>query len=434
MVKKEMSETKSKKLVGFFPHFFNLAETGRAVMIAKRYREMGGKTIFFSHGGKYEFLAEKNGFEIERVKPFVTDELVKEWFKFLSLETLSAKNLLGKDWILKNVREEIKAFKKTKIDLLLTTNNVTCAIPARVLNIPYVNVTASGGSFVLKIPDALENPFTRLIPQKIKTKFLNFIMDRANWYIRPINRVAKKVGAPTFKDLTDLFRGDYTFVTDNLEFINVFPNQQYFKDDEYIGIILLDELFEENISEKKAKEINNKIDKHLKKTGKSIMLSLGSSGTPDFFKKILNVLSNTEYNVIAVYTSILKEDELPEVGENILLIKFVPSIRKLNSMVDLAIIHGGQGTVYNAIYSKKPIIGFPMIYEQNMNLEKIVGHGSGIMLSKKFFSKEKLIDSINEIFSNYEKYKTNAEKLAAKIPPPKGDKKIAEKIYEIVNK
>jgi len=61
------SASKKKITVGFFPPFFNLAETGRAVMIAKRYTEMGGKAIFFSHGGKFEFLAEKNGFEIVKV-------------------------------------------------------------------------------------------------------------------------------------------------------------------------------------------------------------------------------------------------------------------------------------------------------------------------------------------------------------------------------
>ena len=36
------SNTQSKQLVGFFPSFSNLAETGRAVMIAKRYKELGG--------------------------------------------------------------------------------------------------------------------------------------------------------------------------------------------------------------------------------------------------------------------------------------------------------------------------------------------------------------------------------------------------------
>ena len=47
-----------KPLVGFFPLFYNLAETGRAVLVAKRYMEHGGQAIFFSHGGKYENPAQ----------------------------------------------------------------------------------------------------------------------------------------------------------------------------------------------------------------------------------------------------------------------------------------------------------------------------------------------------------------------------------------
>jgi len=53
-----------KPLIGFFPLFYNLAETGRAVLVAKRYVELGGKAVFFSHGGGYEYLAEEIGCKV----------------------------------------------------------------------------------------------------------------------------------------------------------------------------------------------------------------------------------------------------------------------------------------------------------------------------------------------------------------------------------
>ena len=428
------SASKKKITVGFFPPFFNLAETGRAVMIAKRYTEMGGKAIFFSHGGKFEFLAEKNGFEIVKVKPNVTQEQIDEWFKFQNFEKLKIKSLLNEEWLLKNVVEEIKAFKKTGIKILVSTNNLTCAISARAAKIPYINITASGGNFSLKMPDALENPLTLLIPQKIKVRTTNFFLERANWYLKPVNRVAKKVNAPTFSNWRDIFHGDYTFVTDYIDFVNIFPNQQLYDSDEYKGMILLDELFSGNIPKKEAGKIDKKIEKHLKRPGKSIMVSLGSSGTKETFIEILNTLNKTKYNVVAVYASIFDEKDLPKTSKNILLVKFVPTISRVNSQVDLAIIHGGQGTVYNSIYSKKPVIGFPMHMEQQFNLEKIVGHGIGIMLSKKFFSSKKLLKAVDEIFTNYEKYLANIEKLLEKIPPADGDKIIAREIIKITKK
>lgn len=426
------STSQKKPLVGFFPPFSNLAETGRALLVAKRYRELGGRAIFFSHGGKYEFLAKDNDFQVTRVKPFITEEQIEEYFRIMSLEMLRPKTLDLEGWIFENVKEEISAFKKTRIKLLVSTNNVTCAISARAVNIPYINIIPGGGNFAISIPDTIENPFTLLIPQVLKTKFLNILKHRVTWHLKPINKVARKVGAPTFKVGKDVWRGDFTFVTDCLEFINVFPNQQNWPTEDYIGMILLDELFVGDIPLDETKKIDAEIEEHLKKSGRSILISLGSSGTKDLFLRILKTLNKTNYNVIAIYTYVLDEKDLPKLNDNILLKKFVPSIRKVNSMIDLAIIHGGQGTVYTAVYSKKPVIGFPMHIEQHINLEKLVGHGSGLMLSKKYFNEKKLLKAINKIFSNYDKYLTNAQNLASKLPPPEGDKIAAQRILKIV--
>lgn len=418
-----------EQLVGFFPSFSNLAETGRAVMIAKRYKELGGRVIFFSHGGKYEFLARDNNYQIVKVNPIITEEQIKEYFKIIALETFHSK-IFNEDLILENVREEIVAFKKTGIKLLVSTNNLTCAISARAAKIPYININPDPGLFALKIPDTLENPFTFLIPQSLKVRFLNWLMLRSKLYLKPINKVALRVRIPPFKNALELYDGDITLVTNCLEFINIFPNQQDFPKDNYIGIILIDELFEKE----ESKKINAEIKTHLKKPGRSILISLGSSGSKELFLKILKTLNKTKYNVIGIYTSILDKRELPEVNDNILLKKFVPSISKVTEIVDLAIIHGGQGTVFTTIYAKKPIIGFPMQIEQHISLEKIVGHGCGLMLSRKYFSEKKLLNAINKIFNNYNKYLINVQNLMHKLPIAEGDKNAARKILEVVKK
>lgn len=424
------SSFKLEKLVGFFPPFSNLSETGRAVMIAKRYRELGGNIIFFSHGGKYEFLARENDFKIINVKPILSKEIIEEYFKVLAFETFHSKILFNEDWLIKNVEEEIAAFKKTGVKLLVSTNNLTCAISARAVKIPYVNINPGAGYFAIKIPDTLENPFTFLIPQKLKIYILNWFIIRTKLYLQPINNVAQKFGIKPFKSVLELYDGDYTLVTNTLEFINIFHNQQDFPKEDYIGVILLDELFEKQVSN----SIDLEIEKHIKKPGKSILVSLGSSGTKELFIKILKTLNKTNYNVIAVYTFVLDKHDIPELKDNILLKKFVPSLSKLIDKVDLAIIHGGQGTVFSAVLAKKPIIGYPMHMEQHINLEKIVGHGCGFMLSKKYFSEKKLLKAINKIFNNYSEYLNNAKYLANKLPNADGDKNAAKRIQEIVTK
>jgi len=73
----KISENDQMPLVGFFPLFYNLAESGRAVLVAKRFVELGGRVVFFSHGGRYEKLAEDAGFRVVRCTPLYSDELVQ---------------------------------------------------------------------------------------------------------------------------------------------------------------------------------------------------------------------------------------------------------------------------------------------------------------------------------------------------------------------
>ena len=83
-----------------------------------------------------------------------------------------------------------------------------------------------------------------------------------------------------------------------------------------------------------TKNLYSKIETFLKKPGRSILLTLGSTGRKKFFLDILEALNKTDYNVIAVYGAVFifagnEEDKIPEFNDNILLKKYVPSMRKV---------------------------------------------------------------------------------------------------------
>jgi len=149
-------------------------------------------------------------------------------------------------------------------------------------------------------------------------------------------------------------------------------------------------------------------------------------------ERVDQILNQTKYNVIAIYTTNINENELPVVNDNILLKKFVPSMMTLNKKVDLSIIHGGRGTVYNAAYSGKPVMGIPNITEQQYNLDCLIRHGSGLRLSKKYFTEKNFLKTIEKIFNNYEKYLKNAKHLSKIMPKPEGDINAARRIIEIL--
>lgn len=429
-------DLEEKPLIGFFPPFLSLADAGRLVMIAKRYRELGGKAIFFSHGGQHEYLAKENGFSIIRVNPIQSEEEIENFWSLLrdpKLKKSMNQSILSKKWVEENVRNEIEAFKQTGIKMLVSAYIPTCSISTRVVKIPYVSIVNDMGYFNIQAPDIFEIFLTRRIPQHLKIRFVNWYFQRTKIFLRPFNKVAKKFCVPLFKRSNHALYGDFTFETNVLEFINIFPDQQRFSTENYIGPILLDELFATKTSEEETKQIEYEIKSHLAGLDRSIFVNLGSVGHEELFLRVLRVLNKTKYRIICLYTKPLNKNELSKLNDNILLKKFLPSIEKVHRMVDLAIIHGGQGTAYTAAYAGKPIIGIPAQLEQHRNVEKFVGHGAGLILSKKYFSKEKLLASINEVFSNYKKYLAKAKNLANKLPPPEGDKNAVRRIIEIQN-
>jgi UDP:flavonoid glycosyltransferase YjiC (YdhE family) len=426
-----MSGLDKKPLVGFFPLSHNLAEMGRAILVAKEYIALGGKAVIFTHAGEYEHLAEDFGFNAVRIKPFYTEKIVKE---IVSINRGEKKGIPYKESFLREaVQEEIAAYKKTGVKMIVSFVNFPCSISARVAGIPLVWVSPAPGTFYLSTPDYYENAFTRLIPRSLKIWLFNWFFNHSKKFLKPFNTIAKEHSLKPFKSTAEVMFGNVTLATNFLEFVNIFPNQQRHPAEDYVGIILLEKLFKDMFPTKDKQKINEEIKKHLDTTNKSILLAMGSSGDKTLFLKILHALNKTPHNVIAVYGKILKENEIPKLNDNILLKKFVPSTKELHKMVDLSIIHGGQGTVYTAAYAGKPIIGFPMQFEQHLNLEKMVGHGTGLMLSKKYFKEGDLVNTIQKIFDNYDIYLKNAQTLAQKLPKPKGEKNAARRIVEILN-
>ena len=75
-----MIKTDEKPLIGFFPGFFDIGETYPIIKIAKRYQELGGNVIIFSHGGDYEYLAKEQSFKIKRIEPIACGPDITRYF------------------------------------------------------------------------------------------------------------------------------------------------------------------------------------------------------------------------------------------------------------------------------------------------------------------------------------------------------------------
>jgi len=428
----EIKQNIEKPFIGFFPCFYSMGETIPLIKIAKSYMELGGKVVFFSHWGEYEYLAEDIGCRVVRLNDILeglSDE-GKEMFKGGASLTKMIINTYAKENIEKSVSEEINAFTKSGIDLIVSSFNLTCSISSRAAKIPSV-VIASGTTIppyyesgLLTFPDGMENFFTKRIPSSIKNEIAKWLLLKNKMLVRNFNKIAKKYQVQLFKYFNDIVLGDHTLVCDDINFLGINPSEQ-FPIENFIGPIIGGDLFKGQ-----KKKINSDIENHLKRPGKSIVMIMGSTGVKNLFLKIVETLNQTNYNVIAVYTNLLDKNSLPKTNENILFKEYVP-FYEVCKLVDLAIIHGGRGTVYELAYSGKPAICMPFFLEHQGNIDNLVRNNSAIRLSEKFFKPEELLESIDKIFSDYNNYLKNAQNLAKKLQKESGEEKAAKRLVEI---
>jgi len=416
--------TKRGAVVGFFPFFDDLAESTRLVCIAGEYRALGGHPIFFSHGGQYEALAVRNGLPVHRVEPIYTPEQVDELMKYDRMEKFGDPFPVG--WLLEHVRNECRAYAEHGVSLVVTGFNLPCSLSARNAGVPLVWIL-SGTSYapyfragVATLPDILQNRLARILPERLTGWLTNRIMLRARTGTRAFNTAADQLGVPRFPATLSLWTGDYNLVSDVREMLALPPRCDYPERD-YVGPLLA------NLD----LAVDEQIEAHLRRPGRHIYLAMGSSGEKGLYLRVLHALSGTGHNVIAAYTSILSENEVPHLGEHVLLRRLVPAER-VNQMADLAVLHGGQGTIYTAAYAGKPVVGIPMQFEQQYNIDMLVRHGTAIRLSKARFRERDLVAAIDTILGDYEDFGGRAAALAARLPVVDGARQGARRIREIV--
>ncbi len=385
-----------------FPNCAYLSETSRMISVYKRLKASCEDVVLATHGGSFEFVLKEEGIPYKHLEPFVTNELSLEWAAISRVEKGVLSGYYSVEELEKHVNSEMAFFNENNVRAVLSGYTLSNALSTRALGIPYV--TTHLGSWVPPVFEFNMNPwpvngdniFTRFIPASVKIKMTNYGILRVRTH-RPINILAKKLNIPEFKNFLDLTSGDLTLVTDCPEILGipagtienwVPKNPKLFNHElkmKYVGPIFA-ELFGE-IPDRVKSFYNTQLPK--------IYVALATS-RPDYMEAVLSILKDMEVKVI-ICTAVhnLKNGSHP----NILIEKHLPS-HKVMPLADLAIIHGGQGSVQTAISASTPVLGFPLHPEQDFNLRLVEKNGGGICVSLKNLKKKKFREHIERIISD----------------------------------
>lgn len=417
-----------------FPNCAYLSETSRMVAVYKELKSRGIDVLLATHGGTYEWIFKEENIPYQIIKPYFTNERARQFVKTNTGENGFAE-FYSMEELTSHVENEIIFFSEEKISSVLTGFTLSCAISARVLEIPLV--VTHLGSFVPPVFErnmleptlVLDSKLFKLIPKAWLTFMINRIIYRSKLGTKSFNQIAKDYNLKPFNSITEIMMGDINIVTDVPEILGIpkeelenwMPakkDQKYYSYDyklKYGGAIFA-KLFGEVSS-----EILNFLDTDLPK----IYVAL-TSGRSDVLRKVYDAVSDLAARIIICSTVHEIKDQS---NSNMLIVDHLPS-HQIMPLVDIAIIHGGQGSVQTAIESATPIIGIPLHVEQGLNVALVERNGAGLMQNKHRIDPKDIKDKIETILSN-KAYKENMLKLSGFQKKVNGVKKVTDILLDV---
>jgi len=192
---------------------------------------------------------------------------------------------------------------------------------------------------------------------------------------RPFKKLRKEFNLSLKKMYLDELEGDFNLICDLAEF---FPQKKVPENYTYLGPLFF-----------KGEDPELELLKKMNNGKKNILVSVGSSGSLKNFQ-FLNQAKFYKYNII-----VTGNEQGVLNGPHILSKPFV-NITAILEQVDLALLHGGNGSIYQALAFGVPILAMTSIFEQEWNVQAIERLGLGEALNG--------LDGDNEISAIIEKW------------------------------
>ncbi len=384
----------SKKTVLVAPEMVDLAESHRMASFARAFHELGHDVVVLGDG-RYDYLFD----DIPCRRVFIEYDSV--WMDDEHFRRMHNVDEYGMNWIAPAelstfIAAEVELLRSIRPDVAITGFRPSIRLSSRVMGVPLVWVlsaavsepyfqsglgTAPHGLFV-------KHPLMALAPPPLRNWVANMAPLHLPFKIDAWNKVALKWGIGRFESTLSIFRGDLNLLSDAPE---LFPELDRLPAGyAFCGPLLMEHPI----------PAPDSLRNYQKKPGRPVIFfSMGSSGSPQLFKSLVPALANQPYDVFVATTSIIDKAEFGHLPDNVIMEKFFPPI-EVAALADVAVIHGGQGTVYSALFAGTPFVGVPMFSEQQYNLEAMARRGSGLVLRRDHCTPQTLLGAVRRILAD----------------------------------
>jgi len=397
-----------------FPHFYYLSEASRLVEIGKALVALGQEVRFFSHGGPYESVARNAGFDVISVQPTMSPERAEHYMAFNRAEVGNPlrDSFFSYEELKEYVSREAEVLREARADAVLIGWNLPSYLSVQLVGIPIV--VQQPGPFTAPFFDRRMGVFVpsligwlRYLPMDW---FVNWIMPRLRVWIRPFNQLASELGLPQYKSTLDMMAGDLTLVMDVPEILGISPEELKRYEPRHPKFFHRRPRYRYGgpCFARLPGEVPDSLREHFDTSRKKLYCAMGVSGSPEVLRSVIDIVSELDLQVLVVTTTILGA-EVRSASDRVMVVPHVPA-HLVNPLADVAITHGGAGTVQTAIHAGTPLVGVPMHGEQAGNIALVQRQGAGIMLPKQALKRRQLVTALEKIVTN-DSYRENMHRL-----------------------
>ena len=344
--------------------------------------------VFFGYSDIYSNLIEQAGFEFRRMTPWLTQEQVEHLWKVDRME--SFEDPFTEAELKQRVESEIALYQELNPIAVVIGFTLSVTISARAAKIPLVYVVPFPltrpflDANLSTFPDEFDYPVLRIIPKHLLDRLTNLWLKNTKLWIKPFQRVARQYGIPPINKLVDILEGDFNLITDIPQLTGIPDLPENWQ---YVGPI-----FAHLEGEVPPELLDLSHDQPI------IYCAMGSSANRAVLKTVIEGFENAPYTVIAPIKAHLQSHEIT-IPKNVLVYDWLPA-PKVNPLADIAVIHGGQGTVQTACAAGTPFVGIGLQPEQESNIDALVRQGSAIRIRKRRLSRESLLTAIEQLLND----------------------------------
>jgi MGT family glycosyltransferase len=402
-----------KKTVAMFCDGGFLAHVTRSFEVGRALHHCFGHRVVFCCDGPYAHIPRDAGFEVVPIFTVDRDVTMEYAHKLLPPRLSWWKAICAQ-----SVASDFAAIDAIGPDIIVGDMRWSLSTSARVRGIPFVSIT--NACWTEKFAHAVELPEGHLMGKILGRKlaeaaFPKFTQVMMSYGGKGYSDIRKQYGLPPVRHMWEAVEGDITLLADLPEFMPVVRNTP--PSFRYTGPLLWDA----NIG------LPHWFSR-LQPGRPTIYFTMGSTGDTRFFQEAVRVFGNTDFQVLITTGGLA---EIPNPPSNVFIAKYAPG-EALMAVSDVVVSHGGNGTIYQALSCGVPIIGFPTIFDQEVNMRRVRALGAGIQMSNKNYDGGSLESAVLAVL-NEPAYRERCRQLAARISRMDGRRRAALHIHDFLH-